>query len=801
MQDDAPLAPDAAVAAAKGSDGARARAAGTAAGLGVLLAFTATTFLSAVLLFSVQPMFAKMVLPLLGGAPSVWAVALLFFQGALLVGYGYAHLLILKVPARATGLVHLALAATALLVLPIGLPSGWTEPPPGDAYFWQLGLFTVAIGLPFVAVAANAPLLQAWFARTGHPQAADPYFLYAASNLGSLLALLGYPFLLEPVFGLSALAKLWTVGFCLLLGALGFCFWLVRRAGEGVAGGVRAAAEDAPGTAPDWRMRATWVGLALVPSALLTAFTTHIATDVASAPLIWVIPLALYLLTFVIVFRERALIPRPLLLLAHLVAVVLALLQLGQTKEEKWPLLATLGVAAFVTSALVAHRTLYESRPSVRHLTEFYMWMSVGGVLGGLFSALIAPQIFSEVFEYPLLLALSFACRPGALDFSTGGREALKRDAAWIAGTFIFGLFAMYWVPRISTVFQLGFNGFGSTPVVVLIFAAASLVFWAYPKRQLAAALLMFLAVVLLPSSVHRGEAQRSYFGVYRVILSDDLQFNVLQHGTTLHGAQRIRDASGRTVASTTPATYYHPQSPMASAIRIVGMANAKMGKEGRFGIVGLGAGALACHSASGETWRFFEIDPLVVSIAKSPHFTYLANCQPKADIVLGDARLTLTKEKDESFDLLIIDAFSSDAIPMHLLTSEAIRMYADKLKPDGLGVLHISNRYLDLEAVLAPTLSAMPDLKALVVEDPADDGYAVTSSTVVVFGKGEQAIDAFRAVPGTRNMKESTLRPWTDDASDILGPFLSKYDKRRSKAEAAPGREVRLVAPDGPAR
>jgi hypothetical protein len=806
MQDDAPLAPDA--VAAKTADAtvaARTPTSGHVAGLGVLLAFTATTFLSAVLLFSVQPMFAKMVLPLLGGSPSVWAVALLFFQGALLVGYAYAHLLMAKVAARATGFVHLALSATALLVLPIGLPAGWPEPPPGDPYFWQLGLFTVAIGLPFVAVAANAPLLQAWFARTGHPSGSDPYFLYAASNLGSLLALLGYPFVLEPVFGLRVLATLWTAGFVVLLAALGACFWLVRRAGDGVAGGVRAAADTAPDiapdTTPDWSARARWVGLALVPSALLTAFTTHIATDVASAPLIWVIPLALYLLTFVIVFRERALIPRPLLLLAHLVAVILALLQLGQTKEEKWPLLATLGVAAFVTSALVAHRTLYESRPGVRHLTEFYMWMSVGGVLGGLFSALIAPKIFPEVFEYPLLLALSFACRPGALDFSPGVKDALKREAAWIAGILIFGLLAIYWVPRIAAAYQLGFDDYGSTPVVVLILGAASVLFWFHPKRQLAAALLMFLAVVLLPSSVHRGEAQRSYFGVYRVILSDDLQFNVLQHGTTLHGAQRIRDANGRTIASTTPATYYHPHSPMAQAVRIVGTWNAQRGEEGRFGVIGLGTGSMACHSASGETWRFFEIDPLVVSIAKSPHFTYLANCQPNADIVLGDARLTLAKEKDESFDLLVVDAFSSDAIPMHLLTREAIRIYAAKLKPHGAGVLHISNRYLDLEAVLGPTLQGMPDLKALVVEDPADDGYAVTSSTVVVFGKGQEAIDAFRAVPGARDIKESTLRPWTDDASDILGPFLSKYDKRRHKRAAGPGQEVRLVAPDGPAR
>ena len=751
-----------------------------AAGRGILAVFTLTTFLSALLLFSVQPLFAKMVLPLLGGAPSVWAVALLFFQGALLVGYGYAHLLMRHLPAAATGLVHLGVCLAAFLFLPIALPVGWTEPPPGDAYLWQLGLFTVAIGLPFVAVSANAPLIQAWFARAGHGASHDPYFLYAASNLGSLLALLSFPFLLEPVFGLKMLSTLWTAGFVALVAALALCAWLVRQA-RGDEGGPAGAA--APGyaagdpNAPSWRERLEWIGIALVPSALLTAFTTHIATDVASAPLIWVMPLALYLLSFVVVFRERALVPPRLLLILQLAAVTLALLQLAQTRHETWPLTAGLGVAAFFTSALVAHRTLYDARPAAPYLTEFYLYMSLGGVLGGLFAALIAPHLFSEVFEYPLLLAATIACRPGALKLDVRNRDEML--TLWLI--VATGGLVLYWVPWIARTLDLGFRGWGETPVIVLGFAVALLAFWTYPVRQLAVAMLMFLAVVLLPSGVHRGQAQRSYFGVYRVILSDDGKFNVLQHGTTLHGAQRIRDDRGRPVTSSTPVTYYHPNSPMAAAIRVTGMLLARKGENGRYGVIGLGAGSLACHSASGETWRFFEIDPVVVAIAKSSHFTYLANCQPKADIVLGDARLTLAKEKDESFDLLIVDAFSSDAVPMHLLTKEALELYAAKLKPQGIGVLHISNRYLDLESVLGATFPATRGLKALAIQDQSgDQGYAITSSTVVVFGKDDAAVDIFRAAPGARNLPTTTLEPWTDDASDVLAPLLSKLAKRR---------------------
>ena len=743
------------------------------AGSGTLLAFTATTFLSAILLFSIQPMFAKMVLPLLGGSPSVWAVALCFFQGALLAGYCYAHLLIARFPGRITGFIHVGVCALALLFLPIALPAAWVEPPAGNPYLWQLGLFAVAIGLPFMAVAANAPLLQAWFARTGHAQGADPYFLYAASNLGSFIALLGYPFVLEPVFGLKSLSLVWTVGFVTLIAAIAGCFMLVRASGAS-----SAAAPDGSSTIdttpPSWADRAQWVGLALVPAALLTAFTTHVATDVASAPLIWVVPLALYLLTFVIVFRERSWIPMPVLLLLHLVTVIVALLQLSQTEHDKWMVTAAAGFAAFVMSALVAHRTLYEARPAARYLTEFYLWMSLGGVLGGLFAALVAPAIFSEVYEYPLLLALTIACRPGVI---SRARNNLL-EAVIATGLLLVGAIALITGAKLAVAYDITFGKYGITAGLTLIGAVVMLALWLYPMRQAAIALVMCLAIVTLPSDVHRGQAQRSYFGVYRVMQSEDSRFNLLNHGTTLHGAQRIRDEQGNIVADTTPATYYHPASPMAKSIGMIREKLAEKGEKGRYGVVGLGAGSLSCYAKDGETWRFFEIDPVVVGIAKSPQFTFVVNCLPDIDVVIGDARLTMTKEQDESFDLIIVDAFSSDAVPVHLMTKEALELYRSKLRPGGVAVLHISNRYLDLDNVLASTLPLVSGLEGVILSDNTTDGsYGQTTSTVAVFARNAETIAPFKELNTTVLMEPGRVKPWTDDSSDILGPFISKMD------------------------
>jgi hypothetical protein len=771
----------------------------------VLAAFTATTFLSALLLFSMQPMFAKMVLPVLGGSPSVWAVAIFFFQAALLIGYGYAHVLIARASVLQTGLIHLGVCALAMLALPIGLPAGWGEPPTGEPYLWQIGLFTTAIGLPFVAVAANAPLLQAWFARTGHPHAHDPYFLYAASNLGSLIALLGYPFMLEPTFGLRELSRLWTLGFLLLVAALAAVFTVLRacqseRAGDQrAASGVQVAPADSD-PVPRTADRLGWVGLALVPAALLTAFTTHVTTDVASAPLLWVLPLSLYLLTFVLVFRDRPFIPPTALLYLHLAAVAFALLALSQTKHETWFLTALAGVAVFFTSAMVAHRTLYEARPAARYLTEFYLWMSLGGALGGLSAALIAPKIFSEVFEYPLLLALSMACRPGVFSVAALRRvagsvfgavsrvmpvpegwraeqmtEEDKQNALVLWLIAAGGILAIYWVPWAITKLRINVHEWGTTPIVVAVLVVVLLAEFRRPTRQFMAALLVFCALVWLPSAVKRGAALRSYFGVYRVQTADEGAYHTLIHGTTLHGAQRIRDDDGNAVDDWTPATYYYPNSPMALTI---GKVRERLGeKKGHYGVIGLGAGSLACHAKDGEAWRFFEIDPVIIGIATNPrNFTFLQHCQPKPDIVLGDARLTMSKQANDSFDLIIVDAFSSDAVPVHLMTAEALRLYLEKVKPDGIVLLHISNRYLDLDAVLGATIKMLPGVHGILVSDDAADGsYAQSTSTVALFAKSEEALLPLRTLDGVAELDDGHLRAWTDDYSDILGPFLSK--------------------------
>jgi hypothetical protein len=741
--------------------------------------FTATIFLSALLLFAIQPMFAKIVLPVLGGSPSVWSVSVFFFQGALLAGYLYAHLLIKKVPAHLTGLVHLAVCAVAFVSLPIGMVTWMGEPPQGEPYLWQISMFAASIGLPFMAVSANAPLLQAWFARTGHPDARDPYFMYAASNLGSMVALLGYPFFLEPTFGVSELSNLWAYAYGLLVLAIGSSFFLMRGAqAGGVSEAAAAPAADiaSAATAPTTLQRLTWIGLAFVPAALMTAFTVQTTTDVASAPLLWVIPLAFYLLTFVLVFRDRPLISREALLFLHLIALAVVLFALSQARNNSWAVTSATGLAVFFTTAMLAHRTLYEARPAPAYLTEFYLWMSFGGALGGMFTALVAPRLFSEIYEYPLLLALSMACRPGAFNFP---RDKEKRVdeliVLWLLAAA--GLWAILALPDFAYRWLNVSPAWGPATVVVVPLAIVMLLNVKQAPRQVLAALLMCLALVWLPSNVRQGDAQRSFFGVYRVQEAGDPTgtFRVLMHGTTLHGSQRFLDEDGQPVDDTVPTTYYYPGSPMGRMIAKRREILAAKGEKGRYGIVGLGTGSSSCHKKEGETWRFFEIDPLVIQISKNPkNFSFISKCQPDIDIAIGDARLTMAKEADASFDLLIIDAFSSDAIPVHMLTKEAVELFLSKLKPEGVVLLHTSNRYLELNSVLGAILKELPEGTAAisVTDRQATGGYGQSISSNVIFAKSAAALQPFRSLEGVSEVEDNGVRAWTDDFSDIWGVF-----------------------------
>jgi hypothetical protein len=755
--------------------------------------FTGTTFLSALLLFAIQPMFAKLALPVLGGSPSVWSVSVFFFQSALLAGYLYAHLLIRKAPAHLTGIIHLGVCVLAFVCLPIGIAHWVGDPPEGEPYVWQLGMFAASIGLPFMAVAANAPLLQAWFARSGHPNARDPYFMYAASNLGSLIALLGYPTILEPTFGLSELSNVWTYGYALLVLAIAGSFFLMRGAqSNGVPETAAAPVQStaAAAAAPTLGKRLLWIALAFVPSALVTAFTVQTTTDVASAPLLWVFPLAVYLLTFVLVFRDPPLIPREILLFVHLIALIIVLFALGHIGNHGWLVTSATGLVALFTTAMLAHRTLYEERPAPQYLTEFYLWMSFGGALGGMFTALVAPKIFTEIYEYPLLLALSMACRPGAFRLPS---DPEKRKDEWAMLWLIaaVGILAVQWLPTL-TAGRLPpmFARLGPAPVVIAVLAAVLVINVRHPARQLVTALLMCLAITTIHSNVRKADSlvtARSFFGVYRVQqdLDDTGTFKVLMHGTTLHGSQRFYDVDGSKVDDTVPTTYYYPGSPMGQTIAKRREILAAKGEKGRYGIVGLGTGSSSCHKREGETWRFFEIDPTVINISKNPkNFTFISKCQPDIDIAIGDARLTIAKEADSSFDLFIIDAFSSDAIPVHMLTKEAVQLFLSKLKPEGVVLLHTSNRYLDLNSVLGAILKEIretqPDVSAIEVTDrAATGGYGQSISSNVIFAKTPAALQPYRSLAGVSEIDDGGVRAWTDDFSDIWGAFVAGMKRR----------------------
>lgn len=744
----------------------------------VLAIFSGTLLLSALLLFSVQPIFAKMILPSLGGAPSVWAVSMVFFQAVLLGGYCYAYVLNRYCPARHAPLVHLCLVTLAVLALPFGLPAMAAQPPADGVYFWLIGVLALGVGLPFFAVSANAPLLQSWFARSGHPHANDPYFLYGASNLGSLVALLAYPFVIEPVLGLSRQASVWSIGFVLLGVMIAVCGWLSLR--YDATSAIAADAVDAtkPAVAPvTWSQCLAWIGLAAVPSGLLVSYTTFLTTDIASAPLLWVFPLAVFLATFIMVFRDRPMISQRVLLLLQPIVVGLTLLGLAMTGNVGWVLGVLVGFIAFFVTTLVCHKELFDLRPASHHLTAFYMWMSLGGVIGGIFAALIAPQIFNGIFEFPLLLLAGLAAHPS---LASALRNPVERR--WAVTTAILLLLvgavlgAMV-AAKIGPAFIAESGGW----LLLLVCCIGLLVMLDRPLPQLACGIVTLVGLFVLPSAMNNGFSERSFFGVLRVASSADGQMRKMLHGTTLHGAMRVKDAVGQQVREPAPATYYYPGSPMARAVTVARTLSGKTGGGLSVGIVGLGTGSLACYARANEDWRFYEIDPLVVKLASDPKlFTFLSRCRPNADIVLGDARLTLAKERPGHFDYLVIDAFSSDSVPVHLLTKEALQLYLSKISDTGILAMHISNRHLDLEGVTAALAHSLPGVvAALAIDRPKVQSLDQATSYVMYFAKSSVALAPFLAMPDVKLAVPSKTRVWTDDYSNVLGAILNKQHDR----------------------
>ncbi len=719
---------------------------------------TATIFVSAALLFIVQPMFARMVLPLLGGSPAVWNTAMVFFQAMLLAGYAYAHASTAWLGARRQARWHLLVVLLPLAVLPLAVPAGWHPPVDGHPGPWLLALMTVAIGLPFFVLSATAPLIQKWFAGTNHPRAADPYFLYAASNGGSLLALLGYPLWVEPGLSLSQQSRWWSAGYLGLAGLLGLVvllLWRQRPAAVAMSG----PADSAPGPTGGTRLR--WVALSFVPSSLLLGVTTYLCSDIAVVPLLWVVPLALYLLTFVLAFARRAWLPQSGLARALPMLLVPVAMLLAVQAAQPAGLLAGFHLAAFFVATLLCHLRLAEARPAASRLTEFYLWLAVGGVLGGVFNALVAPLLFNSILEYPLMLVIAcVAALPAAADRS---RRARWGDWIWPAGLAVL---AAVLLPGIR---WAGLETYPATAGVV--FGVLALGCYIMSRRRLRLAL--GVAVLLLAGGGLRHqpgqllEIERSFFGVHRVTVDESGRFHDLLHGRTLHGRQN-RDSAMRRE----PLTYYHRSGPIGQV-----MAQRAADPRQKIAAVGLGAGSMAAYAQPGQEWTFYEIDPVVQGFAADPrYFTFLEDSQGLVKVVLGDARRSLAEELDGEFDLVVLDAYSSDAIPVHLVTREALALYLRVLAPDGLLAFHISNLHLDLEPVFA-NLAADAGLVSLVRDDTmVPDALAAegkSPSVWLVMARRPEDLRPLTEDPRwQRPRSDAGQRVWTDDYSSILSVF-----------------------------
>jgi len=852
--------------------------------------FTLAILSSAALIFILQPLFSRMTTPLLGGSPAVWNTSMVFFQGALLVGYAYAHLLTRVKDLRLQALVHALMLAFGALSLPIAAPLAGPENSAAPQ-LWLLGVLALAVGAPYAVACATAPLLQAWYARTGREDAHDPYYLYAASNVGSLGGLIAYPLLIEPNTGLEAQRLSWSLGYASV--ALLILASVVLALTAKGAAPLKAAEQAAR---PRWSQRLFWLVAAALPSSLLLGVTLHISTDVASAPFLWVAPLALYLITFIVAFARGGERLAPLMRL--LAPMSLGALILSYAIFNHWPVQLAANLSAFFICALACHLTLARTRPEAARLTEFYLWVSLGGVVGGAATALLAPIVFNDVYEYPLALAaiavvvarggepnawprLTTALLAGSLAllvpsglllahspqrtalfcaaigaaaslicagllerriekgdparpitlaffltalasaaflaFATASSDWLFLETQSVEGGRSYTMVAHWgWVLGGLWLLNLGFlirtasapardqslgeHGLAIASGVGLAFVGlgvslavygadllraviyyASLAFIAIGfvlngARPWALGAMVLAAFVVIYADDQRNlqivSQDRSFFGVLRVVdypsgSEEEGDLRVLYHGTTIHGAQLTGE-----LAALRPLTYYNPSTSLGEAAARAARAN----RPAHLGLIGLGAGATACLLWNEEDdLTIFEIDPEVValSVGEGARFTYVNGCAPDADVRVGDARLMVQREPDGAFDVLVVDAFSSDAIPAHLLTREAVAGYMDKIGAGGAVVLHLSNRNMSL-VLEASRVAHELGLTAIWRTSAGDEragvfGYGALPATTMVLAKSPEALAAMRFHQGEWCIPPvAPGRAWSDDYINV---------------------------------
>jgi hypothetical protein len=666
-----------------------------------LLLLPLTIFLGAFLLFLLEPLFAKLILPWFGGSAAVWATCLVFFQSALLIGYLYADVSTRRLTLVQQSIVHIALLLVSLLCLPIAAHSSW-RPQPGNDPAWRiLGLLATSIGLPFVLLSATSPLVQTWHARAR--AASEPYHLFALSNLASLLALVSFPFLVEPRIPSHRQALLWSALFAVFVALCSLAAW---RASRTAADATADTAEtDETSTLPRWGEKFLWLSLSACGSMLLLSITNHLTENVAPIPLLWVLPLALYLMTFTCAFHRPSLYSR--WWIVRLVSVALGSLGYAiydPSFTESVQVSVPLFCVGLFLCCWFCHGELAKRRPAPRYLTSYYLMIALGGALGAVFVGLLAPHIFRALYEFPIALVLTAALATVVL-----WREGWLERVFWAAATVVM--------------------------IMVLIRSAR-----AYDKD----------AILVV----------RNFYGALRVKQYYDWlkqPYHTLYNGRIEHGAQFLNPPE-----RLQPTTYYGPDSGVGVALRYFS------GSPKRVGVIGLGAGTLATYGNAGDFFRFYEINPLIVKIATT-FFRYLQDTAARTDVVMGDARVSLAAEPTQEFDVLAVDAFSGDAIPVHLLTKEAFALYLRHVKPDGVLAIHTSNTYLELAPVVQ-----------LLANDAGYPARLISNSD-----ERRKLIDASDWVLVTRNISflndldtsvwvdpvtvPARLRVWTDDYNNLF--------------------------------
>lgn len=753
------------------------------------LLFAATIFVGATLLFSCQPIVARMIVPLLGGAPAVWIVCSLCFQALLLAGYGYAHFVGTRLPVRAQVALQLSLVAAVFLVMPVTVDEATVQRlTVGHPTFGLILVLLRTIGLPFFVLSTSSPLLQRWFAELGER---DPYHLYAASNAGSMLALLGYPLVVEPIFavhaqsqGLHTAFALYTV--LLLICALGAIRRPLPLRSDSTPlpprARVSALAERAiPSTAPRstarerWRQRLVWIGLSFAPSSLLLGATEYVTTDIGSVPLLWVLPLALYLMSFVFAFaKKQPIAPSSWSRALALAAALVAALTLADVSGPTW-LVITAHMTLLFLASVVCHRGLAERRPHVSRLTEFYLSMSIGGVLGGAFNGLLAPFLFDDLFEYPIAIGLAcigrvalgrVALGPTAPPSVTPLGRAIARDVGLgvAVGLATFALVklgaAWHADSRISFVWMFGLP-----------------LFFAFVWSERPVRFGLAISGLLLAGMSHGGElgttiwADRGFFGVLKVTREPEGKYQLLVSGRAMHGKQALEPTAARV-----PLAYYHPTGPAGDVLGPLPSPGSALPPR-RVGVIGLGVGSLAAYARPNDEWTFFELNPAVVDVARH-HFTYVSAAPASASvrIEVGDARLRLREGGGARFDILVVDAFSSDAVPTHLVTREALAVYRRALGTGGVLLVHVTNDHVRLLPVFG-ALAREAGMAAVVRSDraeppggPAPEGKSPSDWVVLTDSRAELDL-LLRGKDGWKPLDAPASQSvWTDDYANVLG-------------------------------